>query len=99
MIGVDNQLLDMLQDIINEHLENMTHTEERIRALIPFLKNIIAKTATNRDSFDASDDGKLLKNLKRNVASHSPLLSVSEASANGRFRRRCHRSRCRNCRR
>jgi hypothetical protein len=80
MIGVGNQLLDVLRDIINEHLENMTRTEERIRASIPLLENIIAKTAVNRDSWDASDDGKLLKKLKRNVASRSPLLSVSEAS-------------------
>jgi hypothetical protein len=29
MIRVCNQLLDMLRDIINEHLENMTRTEER----------------------------------------------------------------------
>ena len=59
MIGVGNQLLDMLRDIINEHLENMRRTKERIRASIPLLKNIIAKTAVNRDSFDGSDDGKL----------------------------------------
>jgi len=72
MIGVGNQLLDMLRDIINEHLENMTRTKERIRASIPLLKKIIAETAVNRNSFDESDDGKLLKKLKRNVASHSP---------------------------
>jgi hypothetical protein len=76
MIGVGNHMY-----IINEHLENMTRTKERIRALIPLLKKIIAETAVNRNSFDDSDDGKLLKKLKRNVASHSPLLSVSEASA------------------
>jgi hypothetical protein len=29
-IGIGNQLLDMLRDIINKHLENMTHTEERM---------------------------------------------------------------------
>ena len=81
MIGVGNQLLDMLRDIIKEHLENMTHTKERILASIPLLKKTIAKTAVNRNSFDDSDDGKLLKKLKRNVTLHSPLLSVSEASA------------------
>jgi hypothetical protein len=81
MIGVGNQLLDMLRDIINEHLEHMTRTEERIRASIPLLKKIIAETAVNRNSFDDSDHGKLLKKLKRNVALHSPLLSVSEASS------------------
>ncbi len=66
-------MLDMLRDIINEHLENMTRTKERIRASIPLLKKIIAETAVNRNLFDDSDDGKLLKKLKRNVASHSPL--------------------------
>jgi hypothetical protein len=81
MIGVGNQLLDMLRDIINEHLENLTCTKEKIRASIPLLKKIIAETAVNRNSFDDSDNGKLLKKLKRNVASHSPLLSVLEASA------------------
>jgi len=81
MIGDVKQLLDMLRDIINEHLENMTRTEEKIRASIPLLKKIVAETAVNRNSFDDSDDGKLLKKLKRNVALHSPLLSVSEASA------------------
>jgi hypothetical protein len=64
MIGVGNQLLDMLWDIINEHLESMTHTEERIHASIPLLENIIAETAANRTSWDDSDDGKLLKKLK-----------------------------------
>jgi hypothetical protein len=64
MIGVGNQLLDMLWDIINEHLENMTYTEERLRASIPLLENIIAETAANRTSWDDSDDGKLLKKLK-----------------------------------
>ena len=81
MIGVGNRLLDMLWDIINEHLENMTHTEEINCASIPLLKNIIAKTTANRTSWDDSDDGKLLKKLKRNVPSCSPFLSVSEASA------------------
>ena len=65
-------MLDMLRDIINEHLENMTPTEERIRASIPHLKKIIAKTTVNRNSFNDSDDGKLLKKLKHNVTLHSP---------------------------
>ena len=59
MIGVGTQLLDMLWDIINEHLENITHTKERICASIPLLENIIAETAANRTSWDDSDDGKL----------------------------------------
>jgi hypothetical protein len=54
----------MLRDMINEHLENMTRTQEITRALIPILKNIISKTATNRDSWDAYDGGRLWKTLK-----------------------------------
>ena len=63
------------------HLENMTHTEERMQASIPILNKIISKTTAKRDLWDASDDGKLRKKLKRNVAMHS-LLAASEDSAN-----------------
>ena len=80
-IGIGNQLLDMLWDIINEHLENMTHTKERMRASIPILNKIISETTAKRDLWDASDDGKLHKKLKCNVAMHS-LLAASEDSAN-----------------
>jgi len=71
----------------------MTCTKERILALIPLVKNIIAKTAANRDLFDASDDEKLLNKLKHNVALHSPLLSVSDtfsALIGGRLRHHRH---------
>jgi len=54
-IGIGNQLLDMLRDIINKHLENMTRTEERMRASIPILNKIISETTAKRDSWDASD--------------------------------------------
>ena len=67
MIGVGNQLLDMLRDIINENLENMTHTEERALASIPLLRDIIDETIANRDAWDASNEGKLRKTLKRKV--------------------------------
>jgi hypothetical protein len=82
MIGVGNQLLDMLRDIINGHLENMACTKERICASIPLLENIIAKTAANRDSWDASDNGKLFKKAQTKHCVALPLLSVSEASTN-----------------
>ena len=36
----------------------------------------------DRDAWDASNDGKLLKKLKRNIVLCSSLLSVSKASAN-----------------
>jgi len=80
-IGIGNQLLDTLRDIINEHLENMTRTEERMRKSIPLQNNIISETAKKRDAFDASDDGKLRKKLKRNGTLRS-LLASSEDSAN-----------------
>ena len=54
-IGIGNQLLDMLRDIINKHLENMTRTEERMRASIPILNKIISETTAKRDSWNASD--------------------------------------------
>ena len=62
------------------HLENMTHTEERMQASIPILNKIISKTTAKRDSRDASDEGKLRKKLKNNVALCS-LLAASEDSA------------------
>jgi len=80
-IGIGNQLLDMLREIINEYLENMTRTEERMRASIPILNKIISETTAKRDLWDASDDEKLRKKLKRNVAMHF-LLAASEDSAN-----------------
>jgi hypothetical protein len=46
----------------------MTHTEERTQASIPALKKIISKTVANRDSWDASYDGKLRKILQCTVA-------------------------------
>jgi hypothetical protein len=67
-IGIGNQLLDVLQDNINEHLENMTCTEERAQASIPVLRTIISETVAKRDSWDASDDGKLQKTLKCTIA-------------------------------
>jgi len=48
-------------------LENMTHTEERIRTLTPLLKTIITETAANRDSWVASDVGMDRKTLRRKV--------------------------------
>ena len=80
-IGIGNQLLDMLQDIINEHLGHMPCTKERMRASITVLNTIISKTAPNWDLWDASDDGRLRKKLKRNVTLCS-LLKASEASTN-----------------
>ena len=64
MIGVGNQLLDMLRDIINEHLENMTRTEERARASIPLLRKIIEETVAIRDLWDATNEGKLRRTLR-----------------------------------
>ncbi len=63
-IGIGNQLLDMLWDIMNKHLENMAHTKDRTQASIPVLRNVISETEAKRNSWDASDDGKLRKTLK-----------------------------------
>jgi hypothetical protein len=63
-IGVGNDLLKMLRNTINEFLENMTLTEVSLQLSIPALRNIIAETATRRDEWDASPDGKLRTTLK-----------------------------------
>jgi hypothetical protein len=68
MIGIRNDLLKMMCNIINEFIENMTLTEVTIRLSIPALKNIIAETAIKRDEWDASPDGKMRTTLKRTNA-------------------------------
>jgi hypothetical protein len=71
-IGIGNQLLDMLCDIINEHIEQYGPTKELTQSSIPVLKNIISQTVTLRDAWDASADGKQLKALTRAVAAYRP---------------------------
>jgi hypothetical protein len=44
--------------------------EEAIRLSIPALKQIIRETATTRDDWDESDDGKELKKLTKKVAAY-----------------------------
>ena len=44
--------------------------EEAIRLSIPALKQIIGETATMRDNWDESDDGKELKKLTKKVAAY-----------------------------
>ena len=70
MIGVGNQLLDMLRDIINEHIETYVPGEEAIQRAIPALKQVIKETTAMRDSWDLSDNGKQLKTLTRTVAAY-----------------------------
>ncbi len=60
-------MLDVLRDIINEYLENMTLTKEKMGASIPLLKQIIAETAANWDLWDDADDGKNLKTIRRKL--------------------------------
>jgi hypothetical protein len=72
-IGIGNQLLDKLRDCINEHIEKMAPTEMETRLSIPILKQIIADTATYRDEWDASADGKKMKSLLRSTNLHRKL--------------------------
>ena len=65
MIGIGNNLLKMLRNIINKFLENMTLTEMSIHLSIPALRNIIAETATKRNEWDASPGRKMHTTLKR----------------------------------
>jgi hypothetical protein len=66
-IGIGNQLLEMLRDILNKHIEYYLPGEERVWSLIPVLSNIISKTVANRDTWDASDNEMLGKALKRKI--------------------------------
>jgi hypothetical protein len=63
-IGVGNDLLKMLRNIVNEYIETMTPTEVTLQLSIPALRNIIAETARRRDEWDASPDGKMRSTLK-----------------------------------
>ncbi len=69
-IGIGNNLLELLKDIINEHLEIYAPGEESIRLAVPALKQIIANTAKQRDAWDESDEGDTWKTLKLAVATH-----------------------------
>jgi hypothetical protein len=68
-IGIGNQLLDKLRDIINEHIEQYGPTEE-LTSSIPVLKSIISQTVTLRDAWDAFADEKQLKALTPTVAAY-----------------------------
>jgi hypothetical protein len=63
-IGVGNDLLKMLRNIVNEFIEDMTPTKVSLQLSIPALRKIILETATRRDEWDASPDGKLRLTLK-----------------------------------
>ena len=71
-IGIGNQLLDELHDMINKHIEKNGPTEELTQSSIPVLKNVLSQTVTLRDAWDASADGKQLKALTRAVAAYRP---------------------------
>jgi hypothetical protein len=68
-IGIGNQLLDKLRDIINEHIKQYGPTEE-LTSSIPVLKSIISQTVTLRDAWDAFADEKQLKALTPAVAAY-----------------------------
>ena len=78
MIGVGNDLLKMLRYIVNEFIENMTLTEVTIRLSIPTLRNIITETATKRDEWDASPEGKMRMTLKRTNADEEQLKTLED---------------------
>jgi len=51
-IGIGNVIFNMLQDIINEHIEIYVPGEESIRMAVPAIKQIIAITEKYRDMWD-----------------------------------------------
>ena len=69
-IGIGNQLLEKLRDIINEYIESYAPGEESIRSSIPVLKQIIIDTAKQRDEGDESVDEKNHKTLMKTVATY-----------------------------
>ena len=69
-IGIGNVLLELLRDIINEHIEIYAPGEESIRMAVPAIKQIIAITAKQRDVWDESGEGGTWKTLNRAVATH-----------------------------
>ncbi len=80
-IGIGNNLLKMLRNIINKFLESMTLTEVSIQLSIPALRNIIiAETATKRDEWDASPDGKMCITLKHTNTDEEKLKTLEEYS-------------------
>jgi hypothetical protein len=79
-IGIGNQLLEKLRDIINEYIESYAPGEESIRSSVPVLKKIILDTAKQRDEWDESVDGKNRKALMRTVAIYCKHREVMVAS-------------------
>ena len=56
-IGVGSVMFELLQDIIDEHIEIYAPGEESFWVAVPALKQIIPVTAKQRDEWDDSIDG------------------------------------------
>ena len=69
-IGIGNQLLDKLRDIINKYIELYSPGEEAIQSSIPNIKHIIADTAKEKYEWDVSVKGKMRKKLIRITATY-----------------------------
>jgi hypothetical protein len=79
-IGIGNQMLEKLRDIINKYIESYAPGEESIRSSIPVQKKIITDTAKQRDEWDESDKGKNRKTLMKTVATYRKRREVMVAS-------------------
>ncbi len=77
-IGIGNNLLKMLRNIINKFLENMTVTEVSNQLSIPALRNIIAEITTTRDKWDASTDRKMRTTLKHTNTDEDKMKKMEE---------------------
>ncbi len=80
-IGIGNAIFELLQDIINEHIEIYVPGEESIELAIPALKGIITRTAKQCNKWDGGPDGNTWKTLTHAVAAHQKhqrLIVVSE---------------------
>jgi hypothetical protein len=70
-IGIGNQLLGKLRDIVNEHIESMTLAEAQIRSSIPLLRDIIEEIVDKRDAWDeCPDQGKKMNRLARGMTTN-----------------------------
>ena len=74
LIGIGNDILDNLKDIVNDKIERITKTEHNARASLATVDATIKSLVAERDSFDESAAGKELKSLRRKIKAREKAL-------------------------
>ena len=64
LIGIGNDLLDGFRDWVNDEVESLDHQEVRTRRVVQRADHRIIDTIAERDDWDDTPDGMLLKQLK-----------------------------------